>query len=140
MMVEDVMAMTTNTSECFNGVLKCARGLTIAAMVEFTWCELVAYFHDWHKEITSDLSLEVTCGVNMPWGFMAQICTKLQDTMRAFNHEVGIYQLVTPYKYYSGGGRNHNHEINIVARTFGCGQWQNIKLHCLHAIKVFQCL
>ena len=29
-------AMTTNILECFNGVLKCARGLPIAAMVEFT--------------------------------------------------------------------------------------------------------
>jgi len=48
--------MTTNISECFNGILKDARGLPIAAMVEFTWCKLVAYFHDRHKEITSDLS------------------------------------------------------------------------------------
>ena len=39
-------AMTTNISECFNGVLKGARGLPIAAMVEFTWSKLVAYFYD----------------------------------------------------------------------------------------------
>ena len=49
-------AMTTNISECFNGVLKGTRGLPIAAMVEFIWCKLVAYFHDRHKIITSDLS------------------------------------------------------------------------------------
>ena len=48
--------MTTNISECFNGVLKGARGLPIATMIEFTWCKLVAYFHDRHKEITFDLS------------------------------------------------------------------------------------
>ena len=42
-------AMTTNISECFNRVLKGAYGLPIAAMVEFTWCKLVAYFHDRHK-------------------------------------------------------------------------------------------
>ena len=47
--------MTTNISECFNGILKGARGLPIAAMVEFTWSKLVAYFHDRHKEITHDL-------------------------------------------------------------------------------------
>ena len=35
-------AMTTSISECFNGVLKGARGLPIAAMVEFMWCKLVA--------------------------------------------------------------------------------------------------
>ena len=49
-------AMTTNVSECFNGVLKGARGLPIVAMVEFTWSKLVAYFYDRHKEITHDLS------------------------------------------------------------------------------------
>ena len=36
-------AMTTNVSECFNGVLKGARGLPIATMVEFTWSKLVTY-------------------------------------------------------------------------------------------------
>ena len=39
-------AITTNISECFNGVLKGARGFPIAAMVEFTWFKLVEYFHD----------------------------------------------------------------------------------------------
>ena len=34
-------AMTTNISECFNGVLKGARGLPTAALVEFTWNKLV---------------------------------------------------------------------------------------------------
>ena len=48
--------MTTNIFKCFNGVLKDARSLPIAAMVEFTWCKLIAYFHDRHKEIISGLS------------------------------------------------------------------------------------
>ena len=39
-------AMTTNISKCFNGVLKGARGLPMAALVEFTWSKLVQYFHD----------------------------------------------------------------------------------------------
>ena len=33
--------MTTNILECFNGVLKGARGLPIATLVEFTWNKLV---------------------------------------------------------------------------------------------------
>ena len=48
-------AMTTNILECFNGVLKGAWGLPIAAMVEFTWSKLVEYFLDRHKEITNEL-------------------------------------------------------------------------------------
>ena len=39
-------AMTTNIFECFNGVLKGAHSLPIAAMVEFIWCKLVAHFHN----------------------------------------------------------------------------------------------
>ena len=49
-------AMTTNISECFNGVLKGARDLPIAAMVEFIWCKLVAYLHDRRKQIQEALS------------------------------------------------------------------------------------
>ena len=48
--------MTTNISQCFNGVLKGARGLPIAAMVEFTWSKLVEYFHNQHKEYHYELS------------------------------------------------------------------------------------
>ena len=57
--------------------------------------------------------------------------------MRAFNHEVGIYQVVTSYNNYSGGEGNYSHEIDIVARTFGCVKWQNIKMPCSHAIRFF---
>ena len=35
-------AMTTNMSQCFNGVLKGAHGLPIVVMVEFTWRKLGA--------------------------------------------------------------------------------------------------
>ena len=60
--------------------------------------------------------------------------------MRAFNHEAGIYQVLTPYNDYNDGGGNHSHEINILARTCGCGNWQNIKIPCSHAIKIFYSL
>jgi hypothetical protein len=39
-------AMTTNLSECFNGVLKGARNLPITAMVKFIYFKLVHYFND----------------------------------------------------------------------------------------------
>ena len=58
--------------------------------------------------------------------------------MRAFNHETSVYQVLTPYNDHRGGGGNHSHEINIFARTCGCGKWQNIKIPCSHAIKDFQ--
>ena len=88
-------AMTTNISECFNGVLKSVYNLPIATMVEFTWCKLVAYFYDRHKEIISDL-----CQGKVWSDYAMGIYTKnvhktSGHTMRAFNHEVGIYHTTT---------------------------------------------
>ncbi|XP_050277753.1 uncharacterized protein LOC126719216 [Quercus robur] len=129
-------AMTTNISECFNGVLKGARGLPIAAMVEFTFFKLVAYFHDRHKQITSDLSR------GKVWSdYAMEIYNKNEQkiaghTLRNYNHAEGIYQVVTPYNDHRAGGGNHSHDVRIFDRTCGCGKWQNLKIPCSHAIKV----
>ena len=133
-------AMTTNMSQCFNGVLKGAYGLPIVVMVEFTWCKVVAYFHGRYRKITSDLSQGKVWSKYALGIYGSNLCKASGHSMRAFNHEAGIYQVVTLYNDCSGGGGNHNHEINIVARTCGCGKWQNIKIPCSHAIRVFQCL
>ena len=59
-------AMTTKIFECFNRVLKGARGLPIAAMVEFIWCKFVHISTiDINKLLL--ISLEVMCGVIMQW-------------------------------------------------------------------------
>ena len=109
-------------------------------MVEFTWCKLVAYFHDQHKEITSDLS-QGKVWSDYAMGIYTKNVHKVSGhTMRVFNHEAGIYQVLTPYNDHRGGGGNHNHEINIFARTCGYGKWQNIKIPCSRAIKVCQSL
>ncbi|XP_030924517.1 uncharacterized protein LOC115951450 [Quercus lobata] len=131
-------AMTTNTSECFNGVLKGARGLSIAAMVKFTYFKLVAYFHDRHKQITSDLSRDKV------WSdYAMEIYNKNEQkiaghTLRNYNHAEGIYQVVTPYNDHRAGGGNHSHDVRIFDRTCGCGKWQNLKISCSHAIKVLK--
>ena len=79
--------MTTNISECFNGVLKGACSLPIAVMVEFTWCKLVAYFHDRHKLITSDLS-QGKVWTDYAMGIYTRNEQKISgQTLRNFNHE-----------------------------------------------------
>ena len=64
----------------------------------------------------------------------------LGHTMREFSHEAGIYQVLSPYNDHRGGGGNYNREINIFARTCGCGKWKNIKIPYSRAIKVCQSL
>ena len=49
-------AMTTNMSECFNGVLKGARGLPISTLVDYIWCKLVAYFNNRRTKILGDIA------------------------------------------------------------------------------------
>ena len=111
--------------------------MPIAVMVEFIWCKLVAYFHDRYREITSDLSRGKVWSKYALGIYGSNLSKASRQSMRAFNHEAGIYQVVTLYNDYSDEGGNHSHEINIVARTRGCGKWQNIKIPCSHAIRVF---
>ena len=84
------MRIWTNISECFNGVLKDARGLPIVAMVEFTWYKLVAYFHDRHKEITFDLSQGKVWSNHAMGIYGSNVRKASGHFMKAFNHEAGI--------------------------------------------------
>ena len=65
-------AMTTNISECFNGILKGARGLPITTMVEFTWTNLSHISMIDTKKLLM-ISPRARCGVNMPCQSMMQI-------------------------------------------------------------------
>ena len=99
---------------------------------------LVAYFHDRHKEITFDLS-QGKVWSDYAMGIYTKNAKKIAGhTLRNFNHEIGVYQVVTPYNDHRGGGGNHSHEVHVFARTCGCGKWQNIKIPCLYAIKFLQ--
>ena len=131
-------AMTTNVSECFNGVLKGACGLPIAAMVEFTHCKLVAYFHDRHKEITHDLSQGKVWSKYALKIYGQNLKKSLSHKVNANNYLNGIYQVITAYNIHSSGGGHHSHEVNPIARTCRCGKWQNRKILCSHAIKALQ--
>ncbi|XP_065629548.1 uncharacterized protein LOC136067505 [Quercus suber] len=131
-------AMTTNVSECFNGVLKGARGLPIAAMVEFTHSKLVAYFHDRHKGITHDLSNAKVWSTYALGIYGKNMQKSISHQIAAYNNQNGIYQVITAYNINSSGGGHHSHEVNLIARTCRCGKWQNRKIPCSYAIKALQ--
>ena len=132
------MAMTTNVSECFNGVLKGASGLPIVAMVEFTQSKLVTYFHDRHKEITHDLSKGLVWSKYALKIYGQNLQKSLTHQINTFNNLNGIYQVITTYNIHSSGGGHHSHEVNVMGRTCHCGKWQNRKIPCSHAIKALQ--
>ena len=118
-------AITTNVSECFNGVLKGAHGLPIVAMVEFTWSKLVVYFHDQHKKITHDLSKGKVWSKYALKIYGQNLQKSLTHQINAFNYLNGIYQVITVYNIHSSGGGHHSNEVNLMARTCCCGNWQN---------------
>ena len=125
--------MTTNILECFNGVLKGARGLPIAAMVEFTWSKLVEYFHDRHKEYHYELSEGKKWS---EYAFSTWDGNKHKSEkhyLKEFSNEHMIYQVVTSFNMCSTRGRN---EVWLRERTCSCGKWQNIGILCSHAIRV----
>ena len=114
-------AMTTNISECFNGVLKGARGLHIAALVEFTWSKLVEYFHDWHKEYQYELLQGKKWS---EYAFDTWNENKLKSEkhyLKAFSNEQMIYQIVTQLNTCSAGGGNHSYEVRLQERTSVAG-------------------
>ncbi|KAL0001081.1 hypothetical protein SO802_014862 [Lithocarpus litseifolius] len=129
-------AMTTNISECFNGVLKGARGLPIAAMVEFTWSKLVEYFHDRHKEITNDLleGKKWSTYAFSTWEGNRRKSEK--HYVKAFSAQEMRYQVVTSHNPCSAGGGNHSYDVRLLERTCSCGKWQNIGIPCSHVIRV----
>ncbi|XP_075654985.1 uncharacterized protein LOC142625175 [Castanea sativa] len=114
-------AMTTNISECFNEVLKGAHGLPMLQWLSSLDANLLHISMIDIKKLLL-IALKKTSG----------------HTVREFNHETGVYQVVTPYNDHRGGGGNHSHEVHVFARTCGCEKWQNIKIPCSHAIKVLQ--
>ena len=129
-------AMTTNISVCFNSVLNGARGLPIVAMIEFTWSKLVVYFHDRHKEITHDLLEGKRWSTYAMSTYLENRRKSEKHYVKAFNNEHRINQVVTSRNIYSTGGGNHSYEVRLLERTCSCGKWQNIKICCLHEIRV----
>ena len=133
-------AMTTNISECFNGVLKGAQGLPIAAMVEFIRSKLVEYFHDQHKEYHYEL-LEGKKWSEYAFDMWGENKHKFEKHyLKAFRNQQMIYQVVTSFNMCSVGGGNHSYEVWLKERTCSCGKWKNIGIPCSHAIRVCDAL
>ena len=77
-------AMTTNMSECFNRILKGARGLPISALVDYIWCKLVTYFNDRCTKILGDIE------------HGQEFSKHAMETYEA-NYEKGIRHYVRPF-------------------------------------------
>ena len=129
-------AMTTNLSECFNGVLKGARSLPIMAMVRFTFFKVKSYF-DARCNLTLD-QLEA----GQQWCKYARDKFK-KNQEKAKDHMVTqmcaqaqLYQDDTPSNPLSNGGGQHTHRVDLWGMTCTCGKWEAYKILCSHVIAI----
>jgi hypothetical protein len=126
--------MTTNLSECFNGVLKGARSLPITTLVKFTFFKLVSYFDDRHAKIQDQLSSgEVFSKYAMDIFYRCREKAKGHIVTR-FNHNGGVFDIRTCPNLDSSYGGDHTHQINLQEGTCTCGKWQMLKIPCSHVI------
>ena len=129
--------MTTNLSECFNGVLKSARNLPITAIVEFIYFKLVHYFNDRHIKTQAQL----TSGQEFSTHAM-EIFEKWSDKaifhhVIEFNRDEGTFQIQTQPSLTSMNKGNHRHVVKLTNRTCSCGKWQTYKIPCSHVIAAY---
>ncbi|XP_073317218.1 uncharacterized protein [Primulina huaijiensis] len=123
--------MTTNMSECLDGVLKGARRLPISAIVQLTIGRCVKYFFDRKERITYMVAN------NQPWPDFA--FHKYEKwSIKSSNHSVSRYEISDKSASVVTRGRlRHNEHVQVVnlsTRDCSCGKWTIFGIPCSHAI------
>ncbi|KAK4410687.1 hypothetical protein Sango_0141700 [Sesamum angolense] len=125
--------LTTNMSECINGVLKGARRLPVSALVEITLERTVYYFRvraiKGHKMLQNNqLWTDFACKMFISWQQKA-----VEHTVMKYSHAQQSASVVT--RRQTGHGMN-THVVKIGNRECSCGKWNQFGIPCSHAKKV----
>ncbi|KAK9986732.1 hypothetical protein SO802_031683 [Lithocarpus litseifolius] len=130
-------AVTTNLSECFNGILKGARSLPITAMVRFTFFKVNSYFDARHNLTLDQLEAsQEWCKYAMDKFEKNQAKAKDHIVTR-MGAQVRLYQVDTPGNPLSNRGRQHTHRVDLRGMTCTCGKWEAYKILCSHVIAIY---
>ncbi|KAL0300019.1 UNVERIFIED_CONTAM: hypothetical protein Scaly_3062300 [Sesamum calycinum] len=125
--------LTTNMSECINGVLKGARRLPVSALVEITLERTVHYFRvrviKGHKMLQNNqLWTDFACKIFISWQQKA-----VEHTVTKYSHSQQSASVVT--RRQNGHGMN-THIVEIANRECSCGKWNQFGIPCSHIQKV----
>ncbi|KAL0287027.1 UNVERIFIED_CONTAM: hypothetical protein Sradi_7133400 [Sesamum radiatum] len=125
--------LTTNMSECINGVLKGARRLPVSALVEITLEHTVHYFHvrviKGKKMLQNNqLWTDFACKMFISWQQKA-----VEHTVTKYSHAQQSASVVT--RRHNRHGMN-THVVKIANRECSCGKWNQFGIPCSHAQKV----
>ena len=129
-------AMTTNMSECFNGVLKGVRGLPISALVDYIWCKLVTYFNDRRTKILGDIEHGQKFSKHAMEKYEANYKKGTRHYVRPFNQQDDVYQVCMSHNPHRSDGGDHSHEVRLLKNTSTCGKWEIYKIPCSHVIAI----
>ncbi|KAL0340171.1 UNVERIFIED_CONTAM: hypothetical protein Sradi_4533900 [Sesamum radiatum] len=124
--------LTTNMSECINGVLKGARRLPVSALVEITLERIVHYFHvraiKGQKMLQNNqLWTDFACKMFISWQQKA-----VEHTVTKYSHAQQSASVVTR----RGRHGMNTHVVKIANRECSCGKWNQFGIPCSHAQKV----
>jgi hypothetical protein len=127
--------MTTNISEVYNNVLKGARGLPVAAILELTFYRSVEYFRK-RRIIVNALHANGTVWVEEILVHLERKREKTnQHHVRPFHDELEIFQVITTCSRVGNtrkGGRTHR--VDLVKRKCTCGKMQLLHYSCSHVL------
>ncbi|KAL0417892.1 UNVERIFIED_CONTAM: hypothetical protein Sradi_1202700 [Sesamum radiatum] len=124
--------LTTNMSECINGVLKGARRLPVSALVEITLERTVHYFHvraiKGQKMLQNNqLWTDFACKMFISWQQKA-----VEHTVTKYSHAQQSASVVTRRQGRHG---MNTHVVKIANRECSCGKWNQFGIPCSHAQK-----
>ncbi|KAL0392202.1 UNVERIFIED_CONTAM: hypothetical protein Sradi_2443000 [Sesamum radiatum] len=125
--------LTTNMSECVNGVLKGARRLPIVAIVQITFHRSVRYFLERTTRCHRMLN------ANQEWAdfafriFEARQAEAVQHIVQKFDYNQQSASVLT--LSLTGQG-SHTYVVKLKHKTCSCGKWGTHGIPCSHAIQV----
>jgi hypothetical protein len=115
-------AMTTNLSECFNGVLKGARSLPITIMVQFIFYKLVHYFEDQRTKTQGELDDgEVFSKYSMD-KFKRYRDKASRHRVKMYDSRTGSFEITTLVNPFTANRSNYIHNVKLSEKSCTCGK------------------
>jgi hypothetical protein len=127
-------AMTTNLSECFNGVLKGARSLPITIMVQFIFYKLVHYFEDRRTKTQGELDDSEVFSKYAMNRFKRYWDKASRHRVRMLDSSTCSFEITTPVNPFTANRGNHIHNVKLSEKSCICGKWRLYKIPCSHVI------
>ncbi|KAI3474605.1 hypothetical protein Pfo_029774 [Paulownia fortunei] len=108
--------LTTNMSECINGMLKGARWLPVTAIIQITFHRAIKYF----------LDRSTIQGSYDSWQNLS-----IEHMVHVFNYTDQSASVITRR---SGSSRSFTHVVKLRSMECSCGNWSQFGIPCSHAM------